>query len=430
MSETNKTKNIFEIVKIARNQLDNEIKNLDSTLKSNIDSFTTEEKRAIENLKDRIISLSDEFNINLNQRITKHEESNVQTLNRLREALENELGSFGEYANNLIGNEETKLVDVSESSLINIKDLTTSHFKTLKSLTEQFSKIADDSVKSPIKMVKEFDLEIKNQLSDSLKFQKDELQGKITNLQEEYREKIGSQIERVFLGVTMTKEGINEIIKDTLSRLEENLVRLTEGLDKNFTSEVGLTQDLIHEYEGKMLTAIGDMQENYDEQVNEILTKHMDLTTISLNKMQSKLNEEKNKILSQIKDLSTEQQELVKGSVIQLEEQVSESKSSVIDFMGNLKDELQKALNENKDSTANFLKEIQKQNSQINSELMSQIKDDNKRSKDELKSALELRKKEVDEQSKETKKLIAEQINFTKSVIQEFDSKIKQEEKS
>ncbi len=427
MSETNNSEEtrILDLVKNTKVKLENEINNLDELIKNRYSEFSEQEKLLLEKVRDQSYQLNESLEKSLKSLVSGHQEKNSAILNNLREVLENELGSFGEYGTSLIGEQEDKLVNISESSLTNVKDITNSHFENINELINSISKLAKDTVEVPISITKENDEKVKLNLTEALTFQKEELKGSITTLQEEYREKIGTQMEKVFMGVTMTKEAINGIIKDTLSRLEENLLRLTEGLDENFTSEVGVAQDLFHDYEGKMLNAITLMHENYEKQMSNILSEHSTVTKNSLNSLQSSLNKQKDQILSQISTLSDEQQKLVKGAVVQLEEEVAKSKSSVIEFMGSLKDQLQNALKENRDSTDNFIKEIQENNSKLIVSMNDDISATTKTTRDEMKSKLSEHKKLIETETKDAKSDIKEHISNTQKILKEFDKSLK-----
>lgn len=426
MSDNN---SIINLVRDAKNKVDIEINQLDLDLKNRYNDFSEQEKLLLEKIKDQSVQITQSLESTLNNLVINHNEKNSSVLNNLREVLENELGSFGEYSTSLIGEEEDKLVNISESSLTNVKDITNSHFESLNDLIMKLNTVANDTVEKPITLTKTSNENVKTSLTEALTFQRDELTKSITTLQEEYREKIGTQMEKVFMGVTMTKEGINGIIKDTLSRLEENLLRLTEGLDENFTSEVGAAQDLFHSYEGKMLSAIELMNTNYESQMSSILEKHANETNKSLNNLQSALVEQKDKILSEIGTLSEQQKSLVQGAVVQLEEEVSKSKSSVIEFMGSLKDQLQNALRENRESTNNFILEITENNTKLVTNLNESIYASTKESREIMKSNLDEHKKLIETETKDARSDINEQVSSTKKVLKEFDKALKQEEK-
>ncbi|MCY3411690.1 MAG: hypothetical protein INQ03_08675 [Candidatus Heimdallarchaeota archaeon] len=426
---TEENNKIIEMARETKNAIEQNLKSLEDLIKQNNDTYNSKEKQRLETLKIKITEISDDLEKGMLALVDTQKGTTYEALNGLREVLTNRMGGFGEYATEMIGQEETKLVNLNESSLMNVKDITNAHFESVNALILQIGEVAEDIVKKPIELRRETDASIKEELSQAMVFERDELKSSITTLQDEYREKLGNQMEKVFMGVTLTKEGINEIIKDTLSRLEENLQRLTKGLDANFTTEVGKTQDIFHEYEGKMLNAISAMHENYETQMNRILDKHAKLTSDSLNGLQGSLNTQKDAILKQIASLSEEQKNLVASAVTQLEEKVEESRSNVIDFMGNLRDQLQSALNENTSSTQQLIKEFQDENVTLTENFSNKVTETAKVTKEKAKNTLDEAKKESDIYSKDLKTVFGEEMNKSKGNLKQFDRVLKDEEK-
>ena len=292
----------------------------------------------------------EEIKANFVTTVQGYEKYSEDQLRSLKESLELQLDSLRTYTNQIVEDDELKLVNSLEASLTNVSDITSSQLSELQKLTNQVNEIASKSVDRSVEIFKERDLTIKAELSQELTINKDELSSKIVELQDTFRDEMNQKIEKVFMGVTMTKEGINGIIRDTLSRLEENLNRLTEGIDENFTKEVGQAQDLIHEYEGKLLQVIEETQVKYDQQMEQILDKHSKSTQATLDKLHQELNTFKAGILNEISGLTKEQASLVANATKQLENQISKSRADVIESHGTMKDELEKILTANKET--------------------------------------------------------------------------------
>lgn len=360
------------ILQIKKN-VENQYKELKSLLGKKTDSLKEHNKALLDTLEKQTQEALSQLEDNFQTGVKDNKETTDETLEGLRESLDGQLDSLRGFATKLFDDEEERLVNTLESSISHVSGVTKDHSTKLKSIIEKINELAKSSTNSPLELIKINNESLKTDLTNQLQMQNEDLVGSMVDLQIEFREKIGTQIEKVFMGVTVTKGSLDGIIKDTLSRLEENLNLLHAGIDNNFTKEIGVTQDLIHNYEGKLLLAIENTKVDYNELMSRIINRNADQLLENLESLQKTLNVEKEKVFAQVKDLTKEQQDLVKISLDELESQVVNSKAQVIDSHGVLKDDLDKLLASNSQTVKEMIKNAQKENQLALSVLNKQI---------------------------------------------------------
>jgi hypothetical protein len=341
--------------------------------------------------------------------------------------LDGQLDRLRGYANQLVEAEELRLVTVLETSLTNVTDITKVKSNELNEIIHKVVDIAENSSVSPIKIIQEVNQEANAELGDLLKIEKEKLASNIIKLQNEFRDDIANQIEKVFMGVTLTKESINGIIKDTLSRLEDNLNRLTEGIDENFSNEIGVAQDVIHNYEGKLMDTIEKTQKTYDKLMESILSNHSKKTLESIEKLGEQLNLHKEKIVAEISNLTKEQEELITHTINQLEEQIVDSKAAVIESHGVLKDDLEKLLTSNSDTVKQAIEKMHNNNEDSYNSLLKKLSTISSDQKNATTEDITDTRKELEQSIDQFRKNANQLINTAQQHLKEFESSIKQE---
>ncbi|MFV2013853.1 MAG: hypothetical protein ACC656_00355 [Candidatus Heimdallarchaeota archaeon] len=367
MSET--STNIIEKLESTKRYLESEIKKLTKSINEKMSSGNNQGKELLDNLLDNLNTTINSLRSNLDHSLKESQSQSTEQLLGLKESLNGQINSLRGYANSLVEDEEFRLVSALEASLASVGDINKDHSSKMSGVIEKIASIAEDTIKGPIEIAEKNNSTLKETLEEVLKMERETLSKSLVSLQSDFRDEIGLQIERVFMGVTITKETLNGIIQDTLSRLEENLRRLNEGIDENFTSEIGKAQDLIHEYEGKLLETLEGTKSNYDEAKEKIIKKNASNLASALKKLKGELNIKKSDLLSEINNLNTEQQDLLELSLNELEEQIGKSKAQVIESHGILKDDLEKLLQENTESIKEII-DTMKVNHQDQTKLM------------------------------------------------------------
>lgn len=421
---------IFSIVNSTQKKLEQEIKELGKSVDAQSQSVNNRGKTIFDENLMKISKSTEDFKNQLEESLNNYQSNNSEELHGLKESLDGQLDSLRGYANQLVEDEELKLVTALETSLTNVTDITKDKSVELNKIITQVTDIADKSTNSPMKIVKDANIKVKDELTVSLRLEHDILAKALIELKNEFRDNISSQIEKVFLGVTLTKESINGIIRDTLSRLEENLNRLNDGIDENFTNEIGVTQDLIHKYEGKLIEAIDQTQQNYNIHMEEILQKHSEKTLDALDELNGQLSSQKQTILEEINGLTESQEELVNHAISQLKGLIVQSKAEVIESHGVLKDDLDKLLRSNSDTIKQAMKNLQNSNQETIAQLVNSI---SKNSSDQISTLTENSKstrKELEQSFDQFKKLASQSITQSQQQIKEFGSSIKQERSS
>ncbi|MHA2249523.1 MAG: hypothetical protein ACXAD7_04125 [Candidatus Kariarchaeaceae archaeon] len=422
-----KLANIYSIIESTQKQLEQEVKELNKTIDSQTQEVDNRGKSIFDSNYNKISTSIEDLKKMLEKLLNEHQSSNSEELLSLKESLDGQLDSLRGYANQLVEDEELKLVTTLETSLTNVNDITKDKSSDLNVLIAKISTLADESTSSPVKIVQDMNAKVKEEITEALSIEKSKLTESITNLQEEFRDKIGSQIEKVFMGVTVTKESVNGIIQDTLSRLEENLNRLNAGIDENFTNEIGVTQDIIHDYEGKLIETIGLTQENYNTHMAEIVEKYSQKTLSSLDELKTQLQNQKDKVNSEVSELTKSQNEIVNHAISQLEDQIIQSKAEVIESHGVLKDDLEKLLLSNSDTIKQSIESIQSTNQTVLSNLMDNILQVTNQQTSELSEEFKTTKKEFEQSFDQFRKAANQKLNVSQQHIKNFDTAIKKE---
>ncbi|MHA2169722.1 MAG: hypothetical protein ACXAB7_07490 [Candidatus Kariarchaeaceae archaeon] len=418
---------IFSIVDETQKKLESEIKSLGKSIDSQSQSTNNRNKEIFDlNLK-KLLSTIDNLKEQLDELLNQGQSFTSEELLGLRESLDGQLDSLRGYANQLVEDEELRLVTVLETSLTNVTDITKVKSNELNEIIHKVVDIAENSSVSPIKIIQEVNQEANAELGDLLKIEKEKLASNIIKLQNEFRDDIANQIEKVFMGVTLTKESINGIIKDTLSRLEDNLNRLTEGIDENFSNEIGVAQDVIHNYEGKLMDTIEKTQKTYDKLMESILSNHSKKTLESIEKLGEQLNLHKEKIVAEISNLTKEQEELITHTINQLEEQIVDSKAAVIESHGVLKDDLEKLLTSNSDTVKQAIEKMHNNNEDSYNSLLKKLSTISSDQKNATTEDITDTRKELEQSIDQFRKNANQLINTAQQHLKEFESSIKQE---
>jgi len=341
-----------------RGTIINAIKDLRKLLMKETENFKAKSGDNLSKALKSSNEVRDRLKTDFNTIIASMDQYNDNQLSSLKESLEGQLESLRGYTDQLVTTEESRLVNSLEASLTNVKDVAIAQNEGLQELYTEVNSIAKKSIDRSVDIATERNNAVKDDISEKLQLNKEVLVSDITNLRDSFQDEIHTKIENVYMGVSNTKHMIDGIISDTLSRLQENLNRLTEGIDSNFTKEVGEAQDLIHDYEGKLIEAIEKSQDTYQQQVQVILTKHEEATNTSLQVMKNELNKFKAELMDEIVALNSSQAQLFDNATTELESQIEESRASVIDSHGTLRDELEKLVVANKESIAETLEKM------------------------------------------------------------------------
>lgn len=379
MSETNNpetNQTLITQLEATKKHLETEIRILSKNINDGINIGNNQGKDLLNGLLGKVNETIETLKGSLDDSLVNSQKQTLEQLYGLKESLDGQLSSLRGYANQLVEDEEFRLVSALETSLTSIGDINKDHSNKLSEVIKKIGKLSETTSSSPIVVVEKNNLELKENLADILKMEKNMLVKALEDLQGEFREEISDQIERVFMGVTITKETLNGIIQDTLSRLEENLQRLNKGIDENFTNEIGLAQDLIHNYEGKLLETLETTKSNYDQEMVNIIDKNSKNLVKGLAKLTKELNQKQTKLEDDISGLNTEQQELLKISMKELDEHIVISKAQIIDSHGILKDELEKLLDENTESINEVIESMKLNNQSNFKNMQSTIKTD------------------------------------------------------
>jgi hypothetical protein len=417
---------VNKIISDSSSELSSEFQQLEKSLDEQGKKQQSILKEIVDKTNDSIDVNTGQFETNIKLQLEDQKTRSDDSLVELKDSINGQFEGFREYANKLVEEEEEKLVNDLATTMANVSDITGSHSAALDAVISQVNSVANDSTSKAIDLIKERDEIVKGELVESLTMNQEKLSSALTSLQSEFQESIGNQIEQVFMGVHVTKQEINEIIKDTLSRLESNLNRLTEGLDENFTKEVGKTQDLIHAYEGKVLETNKNIQLAYEEQMNAILDRHLKLTVDNVDMLFKGLNQNKDEILSQITNLSEDQQKLVSHALNQLEEQVKMSKSNIIEFNGYLKDSIQTTIDDNKTTTETIIKQLQNETAETFNQFLTQLKSNRSTTKSDTSRQLKDLQKEANTQFSEYTKATKTKIGETKGVLEKYKASLKE----
>ncbi|MHA2275090.1 MAG: hypothetical protein ACXAC2_04955, partial [Candidatus Kariarchaeaceae archaeon] len=282
--------NLIDQLENAKKFLENEMKTLSKSINDQMNSTNNSSKEMFDELLKKLNDTINLLKSELDQSVRNSQTQSTEQLLGLRESLNGQISSLQGYANSLVEDEELRLVSALEASLASVEDLNKDHSKKMSGVIEKIASVTEETIKAPIDIVENNNVDLKDILVDALKMERETLTLSLEDLQQEFREEISTQIERVFMGVTITKETLNGIIQDTLSRLEENLRRLNEGIDENFTSEIGMAQDLIHNYEGRLLKTLEGTKSNYDQTMEKIVEKNAKKLVTALNDLKDQLN--------------------------------------------------------------------------------------------------------------------------------------------
>ncbi len=422
----NKTSKVNKIISDSSSELGSELQKLEKSLDEQGKKQQSILKEMIDKANDSVDVNTSQFETNIKLQLEDQKTKSDDSLIELKDSINGQFEGFREYANKLVEEEEEKLVNDLATTMANVSDITGSHSETLDAVISQVNTVANDSTSKAIDLIKKRDEVVKGELAEKLTMNQDKLSNSLINLQTEFQESLGTQIEQVFMGVHVTKQEINEIIKDTLSRLESNLNRLTEGLDENFTKEVGKTQDLIHSYEGKVMETNQNIQSAYEEQMNSILDRHHKATVDNVDMLFKDLNQNKDEILSQITNLSGDQQKLVHHALNQLEEQVKLSKSNIIEFNGYLKDSIQITIDDNKTTTETIIKQLQNETAETFSQFLTQLKSNRSTIKSDTAKQFKDNQKEANDQFSDYSKDSKTKISETKAVLDKYKTSLKE----
>ena len=415
-----------KIISDSSSELDSELQKLEKSLDEQGKKQQSILKEMIDKTNESVDVNTSQFETNIKLQLEDQKTNSDDSLIELKDSINGQFEGFREYANKLVEEEEEKLVNDLATTMANVSDITGSHSESLDAVISQVTNVANEATSKAIELIKTRDEVVKGELAEKLTLNQDKLSSSLTNLQTEFQESLGTQIEQVFLGVHVTKQEINEIIKDTLSRLESNLNRLTEGLDENFTKEVGKTQDLIHSYEGRVMETNQKIQSAYEEQMNSLLDLHHKATVDNVDMLFKDLNQNKDQILSQITNLSEDQQKLVKHTLNQLEEQVKLSKSNIIEFNGYLKDSIQTTIDDNKTTTETIIKQLQNETAETFTQFLSQLKSNRSIIKSDTSKQLKDNQKEANDQFSDYTKASKTKINETKVVLDKYKASLKE----
>lgn len=369
MSTTGTSTNIIERLELTKKNLEAEIKSLTKSINEQMSSGNNQGKELLDGVLNNLNATINSLKSNLDLSLRDSQTQSTEQLLSLKESLNGQINSLRGYANSLVEDEEFRLVSALEASLASVGDINKDHSSKMSDVIIKIATITEETIKAPIEITEKHNLALKDSLNETLKMERGILSKSLEDLQAEFRDEIAVQIERVFMGVTVTKETLNGIIQDTLSRLEENLRRLNDGIDENFTSEIGKAQDLIHDYEGKLLKTLDGTKSNYDEAVVDIIEKNTATQVNALNVLNKELNTKKKELLNEINGLNTEQQELLNVSMGELEDHIGISKAQVIESHGILKDDLEKLLLENTESIKEII-DTMKLNTQAQTKTM------------------------------------------------------------
>lgn len=408
-------------IKEIKSKLESELKDLRVVLTQEVDKLKERSKTSLDQGRKesdtQITGLRKEFQ----QLIKDFDNFTNDQFVDLKESLDGQLNSLRGFANQLVEDEELRLVNSLEASLSNVTDITNSQVNELKALVTSVSDVAEKSAVESIKLVKNREVSIHEELGSALKINGEELSSGIVNLQEQFRDEMNIKIEGVFMGIKTTKEGINEIIRDTLSRLEENLNRLTDGIDQNFSKEVGDAQDLIHTYEGKLLEVIAATQQKYDQEMDTILNTHTDKNKAALDVLQSELLKFKEQIISELQNLNAEQESLFANATKQLEEQIQQSRKAVIDSHGVLKDDLDQLLKTNSENVAEIMQKVRSKSNEIISNINTSVDESTGSQKDSIKSMVDTIRNDIDTESTTLKDHIKQRIQRSENEVKSMD---------
>lgn len=417
---------VKKIISDSSSELTKEFQQLEKSLDEQGKKQQSILKEMIDKTNDSIDVNTGQFETNIKLQLEDQRTKSDDSLIELKDSINGQFEGFREYANKLVEEEEEKLVNDLATTMANVSDITGSHSESLDAVISQVTSVANEATSQAIELIKKRDEIVKEELAESLTINQDELSAALTSMQSEFQENLGTQIEQVFMGVHITKQEINEIIKDTLSRLESNLNRLTEGLDENFTKEVGKTQDLIHSYEGRVMETNLKIQTAYEEQMNAILDRHLKLTVDNVDDLFKGLNQNKDQILSQITSLSEDQQKLVSHSLNQLEDQVKLSKSNIIEFNGYLKDSIQTTIDENKSTTETIIKQLQNETAETFSQFLTQLKLNKSTMKSDTSKQLKDSQKEANTQFSDYTKTSKSKLSETKAILDKYKASLKE----
>lgn len=410
-------------LEMMRKNLDDELKAVNHAVEQVSASSNEKSRLLFEKLLADITQKATSLQEALEQSINSNQTSNLQELKNLQESLNGQLSSLRSFADKLVHDEESRIVGTLEQSLEEMNQLNSDSSAKFKELINSLTIAVDTTTNSPIKYVESQNGLLKADLVNVLELEGDKLSKSMSQLQNEFRDKIGEQIEKVFMGVTMTKETLNGIIRDTLSRLEVNLSRLNSGIDDNFTKEIGVTQDLIHKYEGKMMEAILNSKTDYENAMNGVVNRNSDALEKSMTTLKSELEKTKNQLNADLQGLTKQQQQLLDNALKAFESQIDKSKAEVIESHGLLKDDLETLLNKNTESINEFMN-IMKTNSTNNvAAMVDLIKERTSNIQEVSSMSIKSGKKEVESLLEQLKKDNSQRIDqASKKVNVEFDS--------
>ncbi|MDH5401371.1 MAG: hypothetical protein OEZ01_04385 [Candidatus Heimdallarchaeota archaeon] len=425
MAENDKLHKIIELINSNQKLIEKEFKELGNILKDENNKYSKKDKEIISSFTDQTKKIIEEINSEFNNILNHHQSFNFDKIQSLKESLDGQLNSFKGYAHQLAEDNELKLVGSLDATLSNIVDLTKENTRQLVQVVERVGDITKLTTDKPIEILRSHSKDVNEQLHQELRLQKDNIAFALTNLQGEFKSEINTQVEKVYMGITMTKEGINGVIKDTLSRLEENLNRLTQGIDANFATEVGVTQDLIHRYEGKMFEAITQIQEDYEVQLKSILDIHLKKSNESFDELKVTLDQERQKIISELQGLNAEQEMHLENSLKQLDSQIQASRANVIESNGSLKDDIDKLLSSNSETIGQFLADLKGGSENHVNKVQTNLDNAHSQLKEMSSNITKDLSNNIEESSKVYKSAVDKHLETVNVSLKDYEKKVK-----
>ncbi len=338
VSEVNST---FQVSKLGVDNFKNEIENNIESQKGVIETASSQTAKTIEELT---LAYSSDLLDAVTQNITAfqsfatklsdgQEKDLVDRVTEIRELIDTTISGHAERTTGI----ETQMVQTSSE----FPEAVRNHLQTLTTAMEQ-------------------------ELRQILKIKEEVLTETLSNLQQEFRERVTSQIGQVFDGITRMKAQLQEIVEDTLNQLRENLMRINEGIDQYFLEEVNRTQDILVEYEGNMLDAIKQVAEAYEHEADRLIKVLREQSSQHTDEIYSSLTQDATSFKTSITKKKKKYDEEIRETRLKAFQSLDEVKETIITQQGLIRDDLT-------DKVRKLLEDIKKLSTTQNKEIQEKI---------------------------------------------------------
>ena len=372
----------------------NEISSTFQVTQLSVGSIKTETENTLESNKASFNNSSDNLNNQLNNYILSYSDD-------LLDIIKTHVEGFHALA--------TKITDESEKSLVEkidhikklVDDSYGEHQDKSKGIEDKMLSLAEKFPNELRKKYQAISTEKENELREILKLRQEEVTKSLNKLQHEFRENITNQIGRVFEGVTRMKAQLEEIVEDTLNQLRENLSRINKGIDEYFIDEMNSTQDLLVQYESKLLETVDEIIKDYETEAERIIKSMREQSNENIDAVINSLTEEVSSFKQSLLNLREEFDTEIRETRIKVYDTLENIKEEVIKIHGEQQDDLDTQI---KNLFSNITNTKEKSASEVKNKVDTEIANVKREINNQIKEGLDNIKHHYDEIIKELKK--------------------------